>query len=1224
MKKILATILAISLVLGTLFTGMGAVVSAETANTGMSVDDVGKRIMVPYVETDFDAVSNFGTQYRISNIDDISITQSGVGGSYGLEINGTGALTNFHLEIDDGVSNLKADTVYIFELKMKSVGAVNNLSLGLRGGHSGKWGGAWQINNGSAEISDWKTYTYEVDNACAANVTPTSDAWEAFMIQVKAPIGSTVYIDDCKIYEKDDANKVNVFERGSFEVVSYSEGDKNAMVKYEKEDYNCVINFGEANRIANKDNITIEKCGRDGSYGLKLIGTGVGESFILGFGNHTNFLTNGKTYVFQLDIKSEGVVPNLRIGLRGGYAESFGSWKRNGYTSVITDWTTYSQEIDNTYAGETVPSQVWEGIRVEWKAEADTAVYIDNIKVYAKDDPTETNILSNGTFEISSQYASEPAGEEVSGKYTYDPRDISNYRMQVGVNEDGTLNWGDWDANGGIGDSELVAISEAGEGFDGSYALKITGDDAAHKFALSNGISGFESSTPYIIRFKAKLGSESDEVFHFSGGLMRRWDWATPETAIAFEDYDNNVSELTTSWTEYAAVVTTDANFTGNYNYVYFSYDMTEGSVLYIDDIEVIKADTEAGLSDGVNRFTKGTFDVQSEAVDVIGTPADITISPKYYTNWAAEPTLQEGSNVDGFYAGVIAVDHAPDGENVLKVGYDDADYNGRIWYELGYIRPAKTYHVEFWVLPFGNITSASINISDNDPYNEATQEAHPPESTKIYTYSSSDYLPKVWTKVSIDYTDTTTATGVSYRWAGMDIGVRGAAGSGILIDNVSIRETAVLGEDAPNLFKDASFEAVVAPTVTWNDTFYGETATDYSFMDDISNEIAILGGSIKNNVDIFTDVLKEDGDFSYNNTYLIDTNNIYVAVFEAKYAVSQGKSVWLSANTLASSNAALREDWQTRITDIAAFIQDAVGDAFQGFYFDEPHLHFASNDEFITITKYIRETLKKRVFSMTKHDMFAGEPSENCPVKVTAESHAYVTDIGYWNYQLEGMETRIAGFRTAAEKLDGNVRKWICALYGRENDAETEEQTMQIFNSMLNGAKDLEGFGGIMLYSLGDTEGYALHKLDENGVAQYNNYRNLLLAVADDFADGHSAFEAENLNEDGVLVVSSFDADAIKAALSYAGEVTISEVKTGASIIVEALTSTATASYLIAVENDVNGDGDVSILDLIRMKKLSAGAVEGDASQYAAAGTTVAAGITAVELGDMRTVLLG
>ncbi len=1219
MKKILATILAISLILGTLFTGMGAVVSAETAAaTSLPVDQVGKINMVPYVETDYDAVSNFGTNVRISNLDDVSITKTGVNGSYGLEVKGTGALTTFVLKIDDGVSNLKADTVYTFEMKVKSVGAVGNLSLGLRGGHSGKWGGSWQINNGTAEITEWKTYKFEVDNACASGVSPTDDAWEGYMVQVKAPEGATVYIDDCKIYEKNDAAQTNVFEKGSFEKVTYSEGDKNAMVKYAEEDYNSVTNFGESARIINMDNISITKTGRDGSYGLEIRNDTEETktySFLLGFGGHTNFLKNGVTYSFECDTKSVGVIPNFRFGLRGGQKEDYGSWKRNNYTTEITDWTTYVQEINNTV--ESPASQTWEAIRMECKLVAGAVMYIDNIKVYDKGDATKTNIFEKDTFEISTQYASEPAGDEVSGKYTYEPRDLATYRQKGATASDGTVDWGDWDANCGIGDGDTVAITEGG--YDGSYALKITGVDKAQKFALNNGINGFAADTTYVIRFKARLGSADDEVLHFSMGLMKRWSWQQ-NTAIAFEDYDNSVTEFTTSWTEYAATVTTASNYTGNYTYLWVGYDLLEDSVLYLDDIEVVKADTTEAVSDGKNYFAKGTFDVQSENFTATA-DADFKITPKYYTNWATSPSLQAGTPVEGFTAKAVVVDNAPDGNNVLMVGHDDAAYNGRIWYELAYVRPAKTYHVEFWVMPYGNLSSASIKISDNDPYNEATQTEHPPQETTIYSYTSSSLLPNVWTKVSVDYTDTTTATGVEYRWAGMNIGVSGAAGSGILVDNISIRETAVFGDEAPNLFSDASFETITAPEVEWNDCFFGSSATDYSFMNNIPKEISIFGGSLKYSADIFADINENNGDFSYNNTYVVDTANIDVARFEAKYAAAQGKSVWLSANSLASSNSALSANWQNNVTRMAAFIQNDIGDAFQGFYFDEPHLHFASNDEFITITKYMRETLKKRVFSMTKHDMFGETPSETCPVTVTAESHAYVTDIGYWNYQLAGMETRIAGFRTAASRLDGNVRKWICTLYGTKNDADTEEKTMQIFTSMLEGAKNLEGFGGIMLYSCGDTNGYNLHKPNENGVAQYENYRQLLLAVADEFKADFAAFDAENLNEDGVFVLDTFNFD---SAL-YAGKITINgDIKTGATVTVEALTSTYTATYEIAVKNDVNGDGAVGILDLIRSKKLSAGAVEGTSAQYAAAGTTVAAGITATELSTLRTVLLG
>lgn len=260
----------------------------------------------------------------------------------------------------------------------------------------------------------------------------------------------------------------------------------------------------------------------------------------------------------------------------------------------------------------------------------------------------------------------------------------------------------------------------------------------------------------------------------------------------------------------------------------------------------------------------------------------------------------------------------------------------------------------------------------------------------------------------------------------------------------------------------------------------------------------------------------------------------------------------------------------------------------------------------------------------MTKHDMFGTEAN----VTLDAESHAYVTDVGYWNYQLEGIEERITGFHTAASKLDNNVRKWICPLLGAKNDALTEEQTMQIFTAMLESAKTIPGFGGIMLYSLGDSDGYKLLNTNDEGVAEYNNYRNLLLAVAEDFGTPFASFDKQplNINGENVIILDSAVSAADAAALfgTYGIEIDAENVSTCANVTVNALTSDATRSYTVAVVNDVNGDGSINVKDIVRMKKIASGNVSGTAAEYAAAGTTASEGIGSSELVDMRKVLLG
>lgn len=1224
MKKILATILAISLILSTFVIGTGSVVSAATPADSYTytLDDVGKTVHIPYAETDYDCVSNFGVANRLSNISELSIEQNGIDGSYAMTILGTGVTDVVILTMGPGVNQLQNGKTYIFELTAKSTGVVPNLRFGLRGGHK-EFYGDWKLNANPNAISEWTTYRQEINNT-SPKETPSSQTWEGFYIEWNVEAGEYLYIDNIKVYEKDDETKTNIFPNGTFEESTYYTGDKEAMVPHTLTDYDAHKQTGY--KISSFSGVSITKEGVNDSYCLRSEGTGGLISPYIGLSPNTGFLTHGKTYVVSMKVRCEGVINNLQIGCIyssvGGWSNGSGWYINDSKGKALSEWTTYTLDVNYSWANTSESTKAWDELNIAWKAPVGSVVFIDDIVIYDKADPSKKNIYPNGRFETATSYATELADDTPVDNYTYTANALKDYMLGPSTNTDGTLNYGEWDNGTGVAD-ELAAITESG--INGSYALELTSaEQKQYRVALRTHTSNgkLKANTTYVVRFKARV-SEDEALDSFGIGLMPRWGWKTAQIGMrmATISADVGLTEIDTNWREYAFVVTTNSGYSGAWTFIYLEYSMLEGESLYIDDIEIYDAA-------GQNISTIGTFDVPAESFSNLG-DADFRISPKYYGDWK----VSNGNSavpVDGFNAKVIRTDNAKSGDNVLALGFNDAEYNGRIWYELNAVRPGKTYVVEFWAMPVGDITAASISISDNDAYApaEATDEVKAeygtPEETTIFSIKADvKYAPRVWKKYTVEYTDTTTSA-TRHRWAGMNISVKGAAGSGLLIDSVSIKEVAEFGDEAPNLFKDANFEKVAAPAVTWTNTYYGTSATDYSFMNNLPKVLGVFGTGLEGDVERFKDVLAEDSDFGYLGLVIVDPVNIEVSRFEAKKSAAAGKDVWLSVNRLVSANGALRPDWQSRLDEFAAWIQNDIGDKFQGIYLDEPHLHFANNEEFITLTKYVRETYKKRVFSMTKHDMFG-----SAAVTLDAESHAYVTDVGYWNYEADGMQDRINGFSTAASKLDANVRKWICPLLGANEKAPTEADTMHIFNAMLDGAKTIPGFGGIMLYSFGDTNGYNLLNTNDEGVAQYNNYRNLLIAVSEDFDNEFASFDKNTaiINEENVIILDdlSTTVDAVKAMLGNYGIVIEDDaVATGTAVTVKALTSGAVRNYTVAMLDDVNGDSSVDIKDIIRMKKISAGNVNGTSAQYAAAGTTKAKGISSAELIAMKKTLLG
>ena len=75
--------------------------------------------------------------------------------------------------------------------------------------------------------------------------------------------------------------------------------------------------------------------------------------------------------------------------------------------------------------------------------------------------------------------------------------------------------------------------------------------------------------------------------------------------------------------------------------------------------------------------------------------------------------------------------------------------------------------------------------------------------------------------------------------------------------------------------------------------------------------------------------------------------------------------------------------------------------------------------------------------------------------------------------------------------------------------------------------------------------------------------------------------------------------------------------------LTISALTNNNLKEFKVVMAGDVNGDGSFNALDIVKAKKISAGTATGTAENYASAGTSIADGISAINLANLRNKIL-
>lgn len=353
----------------------------------------------------------------------------------------------------------------------------------------------------------------------------------------------------------------------------------------------------------------------------------------------------------------------------------------------------------------------------------------------------------------------------------------------------------------------------------------------------------------------------------------------------------------------------------------------------------------------------------------------------------------------------------------------------------------------------------------------------------------------------------------------------------------VIVKEDAEIGADGTE-DKLPEKEEIESPQID-------ETYTNLSWMKDLPMECGAYHLDYYWNQEL-TDAVLADESFEYFDTYVVCGRNIEIMKRSTETLTKAGKKVWLSVydliyNKSADKSQNLKGNWRNILDKYASVLKEIAGGQFQGIYFDEPSHRITSTD-FLRVTQYCRETYNCRVWAihaspafLTPYsrgkDIVGYKPSRFDPMVISAENHAYVTDVGWWRY---GGHRFFGDFKVAADEfakamtmLHPDTRKWIVPVLGTYDWRHDEEDVLTNQYRFIDLHKDLQGFGGVMFYSMWHGSAF-----DAAKVVTYEEYEKRL--VEEDF-----------LKENGYYVYSDYNGK--KAECSNDGKyecaITVDEV---------------------------------------------------------------------------------
>ena len=301
----------------------------------------------------------------------------------------------------------------------------------------------------------WVTFTKEFKKNAAGDLF--------IIIRSGGYTAADLYIDNIKVYAKNDESRTNLISKGNFyttEPATTLDGWTgsyygNSSLAYNNPDTDTcritVVNEGANDAGAvyfHRENTDAD--GRPTARIIYKISNGALEKYDVG----TEFVLEAKTKGKSPSPGNDSMKFSLEFS---PYAWTDGSDVVYNYELNSSSWVTFTKEFKKNAAGD-----LFIIVRSGGYTAAD--FYLDNVKVYAKNDESKTNLISNGDFCEKEAVVSDSSAVDNS---PYKVNNVPGFDI-------GMLN----DVLGGDKDISVVP----GGSYDGSTAVEIRGGDKAERY----------------------------------------------------------------------------------------------------------------------------------------------------------------------------------------------------------------------------------------------------------------------------------------------------------------------------------------------------------------------------------------------------------------------------------------------------------------------------------------------------------------------------------------------------------------------------------------------------------------------------------------------------------------------------------------------------------------------------------------------------------------------
>lgn len=403
----------------------------------------------PYLDAEWQYVYSWTTDvgYMNHNLDNckIELMQDGcedTGAVHFYKNGEPGKELRIHRVIPNAL--MSTGKTYVFEANIKgtTTEAPNGMYVEFL------WGTAvWTSNNSGAitleSRENWEKISYEFSKP--------NDGDVPICIKTGGYTTADYYIDNIVIYDKEDTTKTNIIPGGDF----YATEPATTLDGWEgsyKDGTEYTDSYIEALADGYKDpgSIHFYQKNGDGNKADRNI------YYVL------SGLTVGQTYTLKFAIKGDSLQISWAVPTNIELAYSNNSTWAGTEESVLKLTENYSewQELSYDFTANHNSTQ----IRFNSSKYGRHDFLIDNIKVYAKDDASETNLISNGDFCEKEAVVSDSSAVDNS---PYKVNNVPGFDI-------GMLN----DVLGGDKDISVVP----GGSYDGSTAVEIRGGDKAERY----------------------------------------------------------------------------------------------------------------------------------------------------------------------------------------------------------------------------------------------------------------------------------------------------------------------------------------------------------------------------------------------------------------------------------------------------------------------------------------------------------------------------------------------------------------------------------------------------------------------------------------------------------------------------------------------------------------------------------------------------------------------